>query len=73
MRKLSDSVSEWRTKERSEFTCLMYSILLWLTRSVRKVMSNICEAIKFMHAKGVCHQDLKPENIVGGVDQLITQ
>ena len=28
------------------------------------MMSNICEAIKFMHAKGVCHQDLKPENIL---------
>ena len=28
------------------------------------IMGNICNAIKYMHAKGVAHNDIKPENIM---------
>ena len=30
----------------------------------RRVASQLLEGLKYMHANGVCHGDLKPENIM---------
>ena len=41
--------------------------LEWLNLNrddIPKVIYKMAEAIKFMHSKGICHRDLKPDNIL---------
>ncbi|RWA14455.1 hypothetical protein EKO27_g631 [Xylaria grammica] len=44
-----------------------------MTEDVRKVCTHIVQAVRYLHQSGVCHGDLKPENVmmeVRGLDGL---
>lgn len=49
---------------RELFEYLLHSEKTFSERLVMYVMSNVCDAIAFMHDQGVAHRDLKPENIL---------
>lgn len=44
---------------------------LYTSKGIYKVISEVCEALKVLHGKGIIHRDIKPENIIitdmGGV------
>lgn len=37
---------------------------------VQKILDEMAQAIEFTHNKGICHRDLKPDNILVRVDSL---
>lgn len=47
---------------RTLLTKLEWSELQWIEKE--KMMLELLEACKYMHQRGVCHHDLKPENVL---------
>ena len=37
---------------------------LYTSKGIYKVISEVCEALKVLHGKGIIHRDIKPENII---------
>ena len=38
-----------------------------------KIFKQILQAIHYMHSKGICHRDLKPNNILCSIGTLVNQ
>lgn len=38
--------------------------LNFLENEARKVFKEILSAVEYMHSKGICHRDIKPQNII---------
>ncbi|MBF0492978.1 MAG: bifunctional protein-serine/threonine kinase/phosphatase [Deltaproteobacteria bacterium] len=43
---------------------LLHSVSPLPVRDALKIASRVCEALDYMHSKGVTHRDLKPQNIM---------
>ncbi|KAI1146707.1 kinase-like protein [Nemania diffusa] len=53
---LGPTVSDWRTKVTEENNG-------HITDNVKRICGQIIQAVHFLHQSGVCHGDLKPENV----------
>jgi tRNA A-37 threonylcarbamoyl transferase component Bud32 len=38
--------------------------LLFIEKDARKIFAGVLSSIQYMHSKGVCHRDIKPQNIL---------